>query len=74
MKASLGKKSGAASVPGIAGGMGAGGGGPEHQPGLLSKRKRRASKDRPLLKAMVEAVEKQENSKSFDVASDSAHS
>ncbi|UZJ52789.1 hypothetical protein CBS101457_002109 [Exobasidium rhododendri] len=43
---------------GIAGGNSAGGGGPEHVPGLLSKRKRRVSKDRPLLRELTEMAEK----------------
>ena len=43
---------------GIAGGNSAGGGGPEHVPGLLSKRKRRISKDRPLLRKLIEMAEK----------------
>ncbi len=59
------KKSAAPAQPGIAGGMGAGGGGPEHQPGLNSKRKRRASKDRQLLKAVIDAVEKQEGGERY---------
>lgn len=42
---------------GIAGGNSAGGGGPEHTPGLLSKRKRRISKDRPLLRKLQEMAE-----------------
>jgi hypothetical protein len=42
---------------GIAGGNSAGGGGPEHMPGLLTKRKRRISKDRPLLRKLHEMAE-----------------
>lgn len=41
----------------VAGGNSAGGGGPEHTPGLISKRKRRVSKDRALIKQLVEAAE-----------------
>lgn len=44
-------------VGGIAGGNSAGGGGPEHMPGLLTKRKRRISKDRPLLRKLHEMAE-----------------
>ncbi|PWN35703.1 DUF1630-domain-containing protein [Meira miltonrushii] len=42
---------------GRTGGNSAGGGGPEHTPGLISKRKRRISKDRALIKQLVEAAE-----------------
>lgn len=48
-------------TPGVAGGTGAGGGGPEHLPGFVSKRKRRISKDRPLLKKIQEMLEKGDN-------------
>ncbi|CAO1619207.1 unnamed protein product [Jaminaea pallidilutea] len=57
-------RSGNAKVPsggGVAGGAGPGGGGPEHLPGFATKRKRRVSKDRPLLKKLSELVEKEEN-------------
>lgn len=45
------------STGAVAGGNSAGGGGPEHTPGLISKRKRRISKDRALIKQLVEAAE-----------------
>lgn len=42
---------------GIAGGNSAGGGGPDHTPGLVSKRKRRVSKERALLKRLADIAE-----------------
>lgn len=57
-------KAGQSKIPlggGVAGGTGAGGGGPEHLPGFVTKRKRRVSKDRPLLKKLQDMVEKEEN-------------
>ncbi|SJX60483.1 uncharacterized protein SRS1_10102 [Sporisorium reilianum f. sp. reilianum] len=47
-----GKKVGAMQGGGIGGGHGAGGGGPDHIPGFTTKRKRRISKDRQLLKRL----------------------
>ncbi|CEH18573.1 Uncharacterized conserved protein [Ceraceosorus bombacis] len=46
---------------GIAGGNSAGGGGPEHIPGFTSKRKRRISKDRPLLRRLLEMAERRDD-------------
>lgn len=43
---------------GVAGGNSAGGGGPDHLPGFVSKRKRRVSKDRPLLRRLLEMAER----------------
>ncbi|CAO1627971.1 unnamed protein product [Parajaminaea phylloscopi] len=57
-------KAGAGKLPvggGVGGGTGAGGGGPEHLPGFATKRKRRVSKDRPLLKKLQDMVEHEEN-------------
>lgn len=51
------KVNGPSSIGGIAGGNSAGGGGPEHTPGLVSKRKRRVSKERALLKRLAEAAD-----------------
>lgn len=60
---SKGAGSGRSGPPGggIAGGQGAGGGGPQHLPGFTTKRKRRISKDRPLLKTLTELVEHPES-------------
>lgn len=58
---SAGKKGGIAAPAGgggIAGGNSAGGGGPEHVAGFTSKRRRRISKDRPLLRRLTEMAEK----------------
>ncbi|PWN29580.1 DUF1630-domain-containing protein [Jaminaea rosea] len=46
---------------GVAGGTGAGGGGPQHLPGFETKKKRRVSKDRPMLKRVLELVDKEDN-------------
>lgn len=57
-------KAGSVKMPvggGVGGGTGAGGGGPEHLPGFATKKKRRVSKDRPLLKKLMEMVEREEN-------------
>lgn len=45
----------------VAGGNSAGGGGPDHTPGFTTKRKRRVSKDRPLLRRLTEMAEKRDN-------------
>lgn len=50
--AGSGKKPGGPAGGGIGGGTGAGGGGPDHIPGFTTKRKRRISKDRALLKRL----------------------
>uniref|UniRef100_V5F170 UDENN domain-containing protein n=1 Tax=Kalmanozyma brasiliensis (strain GHG001) TaxID=1365824 RepID=V5F170_KALBG len=47
-----GAPSGKKPNSGIGGGQGAGGGGPDHIPGFTTKRKRRISKDRALLKRL----------------------
>ncbi|KAN0065594.1 hypothetical protein ACQY0O_000717 [Thecaphora frezii] len=44
----------AAAARKVGGGHGAGGGGPDHVPGFTTKRKRRVSKDRVLLKRLME--------------------
>ncbi|CAO1618417.1 unnamed protein product [Sympodiomycopsis kandeliae] len=50
---------GGGGTPGgrVGGGQGAGGGGPEHLPGFTTKRKRRISKDRVLLKKLQELLD-----------------
>lgn len=64
-------KAGNAKLPsggGVAGGAQAGGGGPEHIPGFTTKRKRRISKDRPLLKRLQEMVEQEDDGESDPLA------
>lgn len=51
-KKAVGGGSGGLVGGGIGGGHGAGGGGPDHIPGFTTKRKRRISKDRQLLKRL----------------------
>lgn len=63
------KKSGpAGGGGGIGGGHGAGGGGPDHIPGFTTKRKRRISKDRQLLKRLQDLAASASKSGTDDVA------
>jgi hypothetical protein len=59
-----------ASAGGVAGGNSAGGGGPEHLAGFTSKRKRRISKDRALLKRLLELVERPNGGAAADATAD----
>ena len=54
---------------GVGGGHGAGGGGPDHIPGFTTKRKRRISKDRPLLKRLTELAAERNKSTEQETAS-----
>ncbi|PWN51851.1 DUF1630-domain-containing protein [Violaceomyces palustris] len=67
-------QSGSAKRPGgVAGGNSAGGGGPDHIPGFTTKKKRRISKDRPLLKRLLEMAEQRRNNPSASEVDDGAN-
>ncbi len=57
---------------GIGGGHGAGGGGPDHIPGFTTKRKRRISKDRQLLKRLQDLATTASKAGSSDAAIEAA--
>jgi hypothetical protein len=66
---SSGKSLGGTVGVGVAGGSTAGGGGPEHSLGLLTKRKRRVSKDRILIKQAHDALSGK-NGSSIEITND----